>query len=70
MLARHLASSVLAALKDSPVVLLLGARQTGKSTLVTWLASERHAAEYISLDDANGQAAGQADSLRLLAWLE
>jgi len=70
MLARHLASSVLTALKDSPVVLLLGARQTGKSTLVTWLASERHAAEYISLDDANVLAAAQADPTGFIAGLK
>ena len=70
MLARHLASSVLTALKDSPVVLLLGARQTGKSTLATWLATEKHTAEYISLDDANVLAAAQADPTGFIAGLK
>ena len=34
MIHRHLESAILAGLADSPVVLLVGARQTGKSTLI------------------------------------
>lgn len=37
MLPRNLADSVRSALVDTPVVFLQGARQTGKSTLVTHL---------------------------------
>jgi hypothetical protein len=70
MILRHLASGVLAALKDSPVVLLLGARQTGKSTLAMWLASEKHSAEYVSLDDANVLAAAHADPTGFIAGLK
>jgi predicted AAA+ superfamily ATPase len=33
VLSRHLAVPILASLKDSPVVFLQGARQTGKGTL-------------------------------------
>ncbi len=43
---------LLDALKDNPVVLLNGARQVGKSTLVEWLASHGHTARYVTLDDA------------------
>ena len=34
MIKRHLSPLVAEALRDTPVVLLVGARQTGKSTLV------------------------------------
>ena len=52
MIARSITPFLLDALKDSPVVLLNGARQVGKSTLVEWLASNGHPARYITLDDA------------------
>lgn len=40
-LPRHLRSSVMAALADTPVVCLLGPRQCGKSTLVRHCEPER-----------------------------
>jgi len=52
MIQRSITPLLLDALKDSPVVLLNGARQVGKSTLVEWLASHGHSAHYLSLDDA------------------
>ncbi len=53
MIKRHLTEPLLAALADTPVVMLGGARQTGKSTLAKWLASkELHPARYLTLDDA------------------
>lgn len=52
MIERHVTEAVLAALKSAPVVLLHGARQTGKSTLARWIAEHRHKATYFTLDDA------------------
>ena len=50
MIKRHITSALLHALKDNPVVLLNGARQTGKSTLVQHLG-EKRPRSYESLDD-------------------
>jgi len=47
---RNMRYAVDAALKDTPVVLVNGARQTGKTTLVKAIAKERGAA-YVTLDD-------------------
>ena len=52
MIRRSITPLLLDALKDSPIVLLNGARQVGKSTLVEWLASHGHPAHYVTLDDA------------------
>jgi predicted AAA+ superfamily ATPase len=52
MIQRSITPLLLDALKDSPIVLLGGARQVGKSTLVEWLASNGHPAQYVTLDDA------------------
>ncbi|MEK7865814.1 MAG: ATP-binding protein [Planctomycetota bacterium] len=51
LLPRHLAPRLERALRSSPVVLLTGARQVGKSTLARDLASSRWAATYLTLDD-------------------
>ncbi len=61
MIARNLTADVLAALSDSPVVLLNGARQAGKSTLARGLAEGAHPARYLTLDDATVLAAARAD---------
>ncbi len=53
MIERRLKSSILDALEDTPVVYLAGARQTGKSTLVKYLADTVIDARYITLDDNN-----------------
>jgi predicted AAA+ superfamily ATPase len=58
---RNIKPRILEALLDSPVVLLNGARQTGKSTLAKQLISEGSLAQYYTLDDASVQAAVQAD---------
>ena len=47
------AESVFAALADTPVTLLVGARQSGKSTLVQQIAGGPHPATYRTLDDAD-----------------
>lgn len=51
MYQRNLHTHLLAALQDTPVVLLNGARQTGKSTLVKMLAQQFSNAHYFTLDD-------------------
>lgn len=61
MVPRHITSRLLEALSDTPVVLLHGARQTGKSTLVRHLAAEAHPARYLTLDDARVLSAAAAD---------
>ncbi len=60
MYRRYLASALRAALADTRVVLLNGARQVGKSTLARQLADERHG-QYLTLDDPAVAAAAHAD---------
>lgn len=69
MLERHLAQALRAALRDSPVVLLHGARQTGKTTLARADARSR-GARYLTLDDAAVLAAASADATGFLAGLD
>ncbi len=70
MIDRYITSQVLAALADTPVVVLTGARQTGKTTLVRALASSAHPARYLSFDDAGVLAAAQADPAGFVAGLD
>ena len=53
MIERKIKSQLLEALTDSPVVLVHGARQTGKSTLVKFIAENDYPAKYITFDDAS-----------------
>ena len=50
MIRRHIQNSVRRAMTDTPVVLLNGARQTGKTTLAQALAAGS-GAQYFTLDD-------------------
>jgi predicted AAA+ superfamily ATPase len=52
MIYRTITSEILTAFSDRPVILLNGARQVGKSTLVEWLCEKKHPAQYFTLDDA------------------
>ena len=70
MIPRSITPAILEALSDTPVVLLNGARQTGKSTLAQWLAKEAHPARYITLDDAAVLAAARSDPTGFLADLD
>ena len=70
MIPRSITPAILEALSDIPVVLLTGARQTGKSTLAQWLAEEVHPAHYITLDDAAVLAAARSDPTGFLADLD
>lgn len=67
---RNIATALLEGLSDSPVVLLNGARQTGKSTLVQRLADGEHPARYLTLDDAGTLAAAHNDPAGFLAGLD
>lgn len=60
MINRGLAASVHEALADTPVVLLTGARQSGKSTLAQAIGSSRPHA-YVSLDTLSALAAARTD---------
>ena len=51
MIRRHLRTQILQALKHFPVLLLTGARQVGKSTLVQSLIGPSWKARYLTLDD-------------------
>lgn len=67
MIHRNLTDNLRAALADSPVVLLNGARQTGKSTLVQALLRSGHQAHYVTLDDVSVLAAVRHDPAGFLA---
>ncbi len=67
---RNITASLLEALSDSPVVLLHGARQTGKSTLAMYVAKEERSARYITLDDATALAAVKTDPEGFVKGLE
>jgi hypothetical protein len=60
MIRRHIEPSVLRALADTPVVLINGARQTGKTTLARAIAT-RTGATYFTLDDAATLALAAGD---------
>ncbi len=66
---RLLTADLIAALRDTPVVLLHGARQTGKTTLARRIANERPA-RYVTLDDAVALAAAREDPTGFLAGLD
>ncbi len=60
MYQRNIENYLRTALADTPVVLLNGARQTGKTTLVRKIAADL-AAAYLTLDDATTLAAAASD---------
>lgn len=70
MIPRHLGQPVSEALQDTPVVLLHGARRTGKSTLAQWLAGDRYPARYMTFDDLGTLAAASRDPVGFLGGLE
>lgn len=63
---RRKESSIREALSDTPVVCLLGARQTGKTTLVRHLFPDRH---YVSFDDGVLLSAAKYDPGGFIASL-
>ena len=70
---RNIAPEVISALQDTPVVLINGARQTGKTTLVKSLAAaltdDPGVTGYVTLDDASQLAAAEADPEGFIAFL-
>jgi predicted AAA+ superfamily ATPase len=68
MYQRNITSVLVEALADTPVVLLAGARQTGKTTLARQFAVAGKA-NYLSLDDAATLAAASADPPGFVAGL-
>ena len=69
MFSRHLQPLLADALRDTPVVLVNGARQSGKSTLVQSLAADE-GRRYITLDDRVALAAARHDPAGFLAGLK
>lgn len=65
MYRRHIEPALRAALSDTRVVLLNGARQTGKSTLAEVLAREQ-GGRYVTLDDETVLSAARSDPTALL----
>ena len=65
-LARAITPHLLAALGDTPAVMLVGPRQAGKSTLVQSLADGPHPARYLSLDDLRTLDAARRDPVGLI----
>jgi hypothetical protein len=70
MIRRNIAQNLLDALADTPVLLLNGARQTGKSTLAQSIAEKAHPARYITLDTASVLAAVRHDAAGFLAGID
>lgn len=67
MYSRHITQNLVAGLKDTPVVVLHGARQTGKSTLARKIAAGVHPATYLTMDQAGVLAAARHDPEGFLA---
>jgi uncharacterized protein len=69
LIARSLRPLVVEALADTRVVVVLGARQVGKSTLVEQIAREDRAAAVFTLDDQETRAAANEDPTGFIAAL-
>lgn len=65
---RRLASILIEALEDTPVVLIHGARQCGKTTLARQVGGEQ-GYHYLNFDDDTQRAAAQADPTGFVAGL-
>ena len=66
---RHTMPALEAALADTPVVLVVGPRQAGKTTLCR-LVADRRGARLLSLDDGATLAAASADPAGFVAALD
>lgn len=69
MFPRHLQASIDTALADTPAVLVVGARQTGKTTLVQAVAASRPGSTYVTLDDLPVLEAATADPIGFVGGL-
>ncbi len=70
LISRHIRPLLVDALSEARVVCLLGARQSGKTTLVRSVAAEEHLARYVSLDDPVALEAARADPTGFVADTE
>jgi len=70
MIKRKITPKLLEALSDSPVVLVHGARQTGKSTLVKDLADNVYPAKYLTFDDPGILSAARNNPYEFLSGYE
>lgn len=68
LIGRHLLPQVMRSLRDTPVVLINGARQTGKTTLARSIVS-RHGYRFVSFDDESTLAAAVIDPQGFLEGL-
>ncbi|MDD2308765.1 MAG: ATP-binding protein [Desulfuromonadaceae bacterium] len=69
MITRNITPKIIEALSDTPVVMLNGARQTGKSTLAKAIINQKHIERYVTLDDATVLAAAKHDPVGFLSGL-
>jgi hypothetical protein len=67
LIARHIRPLVVDSLSGARVVCLLGARQSGKTTLVRSIADGEHPARYVSLDDPAALELARADPAGFVA---
>jgi uncharacterized protein len=70
MIQRNISNALAEAMADTPVVLLNGARQTGKSTLAKWHTESISGGRYLTLDDATVLAAATEDPIGFLSGLD
>src|SRR5438552_751955 len=70
MIRRGIEGRVLAALADTPVVLIHGARQVGKTTLAKSISGDKERRRYLTLDDASVLSAAREDPAGFVADLE
>jgi predicted AAA+ superfamily ATPase len=69
MLRRHIIDRLLDGLADTPAVLVNGARQTGKSTLVQSAELAEQSRQYLTFDDPGILAAAKRDPNGFVAGL-
>ena len=67
---RQIRPRVLEALNDTRVVMVMGARQVGKSTLCESIAEAEHQAEIVSMDDKGTRETAQSDPTGFLAGFD
>lgn len=67
MIKRNIVDRIYEALKYSRVLLMNGARQSGKTTLVRMLAESMNSVEYVTLDDINTLSSAQRDPTGFIA---
>ena len=70
MIRRNIEQCLVEAMADTPVALVHGARQTGKSTLVKAYAESTGSGRYLTLDDATALAAAASDPAGFLAGFD